>query len=287
MARSSSVSWSSRRNGSSHANASLDGWLPPGFVMTAPFTLQPPGWIITLPRCVRDPRGQACAPAGAWPKPSATAAATGRAGQSEQAAAVRHLALGADQNDLAVGIGEAEGEHLRHELADLARGEVHHGGNLAADQRSRVIVFRDLRRAFLLADLGAEVDPEPDGRLAGAIGRLGGDDRADADVHLEEVVEGDARRRSGFVHRPLVLSPLSIGVRRDRARPAGPAGPAPCYGSPASELWPGGGGGGVGRPRNTERRKAGPSAARRCTTDVTCSTLRMALSPRRSRRSSA
>src|SRR5262249_12682152 len=33
------------------------------------------------------------------------------------------------------------------------------------------------------------------------------------------------------------------------------------YGNPASELCPGGEGGGVGRLRNTERRNAGPSVA--------------------------
>src|SRR5262245_57977959 len=45
-----------------------------------------------------------------------------------QPAAVGDGPLGHDQHDLPVRVGEAEGEHLGHHLADLAGREVDHGG---------------------------------------------------------------------------------------------------------------------------------------------------------------
>src|SRR5262249_12042418 len=53
------------------------------------------------------------------------------------------------------------------------------------------IVFRDLSRGFLLADLRTEIDAQLDGGLARLRERLGGNHDADADVHFQEVVEGD------------------------------------------------------------------------------------------------
>jgi hypothetical protein len=53
----------------------------------------------------------------------------------------------------------------------------------------------DLGRALLDPERRAEIDGELEGRLARAGQRLGGDDGADADVDLEEIIEGDARRR--------------------------------------------------------------------------------------------
>src|SRR5215510_7134124 len=113
-------------------------------------------------------------------------------GRSKQPAAVRHRPVKADEHDLAGVVGEAQSEDLRHELADLARREIDHRGDLAANQLCGLIVPGDLRRAFLHADLRAEVDLQLDGRLARPVQRLGGDNGADSDVNLEEVVEGDA-----------------------------------------------------------------------------------------------
>ena len=54
----------------------------------------------------------------------------------EQLAAVRHRLVRHDQHDGAVGVGKAERQHLRHELADLAWREVDHRRDLPADQAS-------------------------------------------------------------------------------------------------------------------------------------------------------
>ena len=117
----------------------------------------------------------------------------GAAPSSAAARAERHLAVGRDQHHGAGGVGEAEGQHLGAERADLAGREVDDGEHLPADERRRVVVHGDLRRGPALAELGAEVDPELQRRLARLGERLGAGDAADADVDLEEVVEADRR----------------------------------------------------------------------------------------------
>ena len=96
----------------------------------------------------------------------------------------------AQQDHVAVLVGHAEREHLGHERADLARREVHDGDHEAALELVARVV-RDLRRRALLADLGAEVDVQLPGRLAGLGEVLDAGDAAHADVDLEEVVEVD------------------------------------------------------------------------------------------------
>ena len=114
----------------------------------------------------------------------------------EELAAVRHLLVRHDQHDGAIAVGEAQRQHLRHELADLARREVDHRSDLAADQAFRRVVHRELGRRFLEADLGPEIDLEPERWLARALQRLGGAHGADADVDLGEVVVGDGHGTS-------------------------------------------------------------------------------------------
>ena len=74
--------------------------------------------------------------------------------KSEQPSAIRHLALDGAEHHGALFVGKTERQHFRHERADLARREIDHGENLTADQRFRRIVFGDLRRRFLDADIG-------------------------------------------------------------------------------------------------------------------------------------
>ena len=109
----------------------------------------------------------------------------------KQPAAVRHLALNRRQHHRALVVGEAERQHLRHELADLARREVDDRRHLPADQRLRAIVFGDLRRRFLDADLGPEIDLQLERRLARLRKRLGLDDGAGADVDAIEIGKAD------------------------------------------------------------------------------------------------
>src|SRR3954447_12846805 len=113
----------------------------------------------------------------------------------EQPSAVRHGLARLHQHDLAVGIGETEGQHLRDNGADLARREIHDRSNLLAHQRFKRMVFGDLRRALAHADRGTEIDPQPPGRLARLRERLCIDDGADADIDREKSVEVDGRRR--------------------------------------------------------------------------------------------
>jgi hypothetical protein len=107
----------------------------------------------------------------------------------------RHLAPRADQHDLAVGVGDAERQDLGHHRADLARREVDDGKHQAAGEVLEAVVPGDLGRGFLDADVGAEVDRKAIGGLSRLREGLGRDDAADADVDLEEVVEGDLRHR--------------------------------------------------------------------------------------------
>ena len=75
---------------------------------------------------------------------------------------------------------------------------------------SQPIVPRDLRRRFLEADRRAEVDDQLEGGFARLRERPHLDDRADADVDPEEIVEGDARApvscRSSVVRQALFAS---------------------------------------------------------------------------------
>src|ERR1700744_2235771 len=79
---------------------------------------------------------------------------------SEQAPAVRHGLVRREQHDVALLVREAERQHLRHELADLARREIDDGGDLSPNQLAGLIVLRDLRAGFPGADAGAEIDQE-------------------------------------------------------------------------------------------------------------------------------
>ena len=57
---------------------------------------------------------------------------------SEQPGAVRNRSVRRRQHDRAVLVGKAQRQHLGHELADLARREIHHGRDLPAGQRLRL-----------------------------------------------------------------------------------------------------------------------------------------------------
>ena len=73
-------------------------------------------------------------------------------------------------------------------------GKVHDRRDLAADQRIGPVVHGDLRRAFLDADLRAEIDLQPHRGFARAGQRFGRHDGADADIDFQKIVEGNARR---------------------------------------------------------------------------------------------
>ena len=105
--------------------------------------------------------------------------------------------VGAEQYDGTVRIGEAQRQDLREELTDLARGEVHHRGDLPADQILRPVMFGDLGAGALGADGRTKIDDELDRRFPRLGERLGGDHRADPDVDGEELVEADRGGRRG------------------------------------------------------------------------------------------
>ncbi len=71
------------------------------------------------------------------------------------------------------------------------------GGDLAVDQVFARIVFGDLRRRLAGADIGAEIDPQLERRFArrGKFPHV--DNRADAYVNFEKIVERDCHRRNG------------------------------------------------------------------------------------------
>ena len=77
------------------------------------------------------------------------------------------------QHDGAGLVREAQDQHLGHEFADLARREIDHGRDLAADQGLDLIMHRNLGRGFFGADLRPEVDGQLDRRLARLGIRLG------------------------------------------------------------------------------------------------------------------
>ena len=89
----------------------------------------------------------------------------------EELAPVWNFLVRDEQHNRAVAVGEAERQHLGHELADLARREVDHGRDLAANEALGRIVHGELGRGFLDADLGTEIDLEAKRGLARAVER--------------------------------------------------------------------------------------------------------------------
>ena len=61
-------------------------------------------------------------------------------------AAIWHGVVEAKQNHAAIIIRRAKGQDLRHERADLPRGEIHHRHDLPPHQIILAIEFGDLRR---------------------------------------------------------------------------------------------------------------------------------------------
>src|SRR5436190_11805488 len=124
-----------------------------------------------------------------WPP---ARAASGRAAGdgSAQRRAERHLAVRLHQDHIPFAHDDAERQHFREEIGDLARREVHHGEHQPAQQRSLVVVLYDLGARGFLAEL-TEVDPQ----LVGGLLRLGEvvhpHDPAHANVDFQEVVVGD------------------------------------------------------------------------------------------------
>ena len=61
---------------------------------------------------------------------------------SEEPATIGHRLVRGDKDDGAIGIGEAERQHLRHERPNLPRREINHGGDLPARQLFEPIIRR-------------------------------------------------------------------------------------------------------------------------------------------------
>lgn len=59
------------------------------------------------------------------------------------------------------------------------------------------MIFRDLSGAFFQSNVGAEIDGEFQGGLAGLREGLHIDNRADTDIHFQEIIEAD--RHAAFV----------------------------------------------------------------------------------------
>src|SRR5689334_7169176 len=94
----------------------------------------------------------------------------------EQPAAKGNIAGGGDEDDVAVGIGNAKGEDFGLEASDAAGREVDDGEHEPANQLIGAVVDGDLRAGLLDAERGAEVYAERVGGLARAVERGGGED---------------------------------------------------------------------------------------------------------------
>jgi hypothetical protein len=116
--------------------------------------------------------------------------------------------IGGQQHHPAHGIGHPQGQHFRHEGADLARREVDHGHDHAACQVFQAVELGDLGRGLLDPDLGAKIDPQLVGGLARLGERLGVDHPTGADIDFHEIVETDGLGAYGLGHG---LSP-SLGM---------------------------------------------------------------------------
>lgn len=138
--------------------------------------------------------------------------------RSKQPRSVGHGLVRCEQGHGSALIGEAKGQDLRHELPDLARGEIDHGGDLAAGQVFDRVIFGDLGAGLPVADGRTEIDQQFVGGLARLRIGFGRDDRADADVDLQEIIEADrvGGRGAGIVGQ-VHGATLTVRVERSRA----------------------------------------------------------------------
>jgi hypothetical protein len=90
---------------------------------------------------------------------------------------------------------KAKREHFGHGRANLPRRKIDNGGDLPPDQLVADVIGGDLRAAFFLANDRAKVDPQPVARLARLREFLSRHDSPDADINLEEILEGDLGSR--------------------------------------------------------------------------------------------
>ena len=105
--------------------------------------------------------------------------------------AVRHRLIHGGENNVAVFVLETERQDFRAERADLARREVDDTKHLPADKAFQRIVNGDLRRGFLEADLGTEIDDDLERRLARFGKGRSLDDGAGANIDALEIGIGD------------------------------------------------------------------------------------------------
>src|ERR1700722_8177065 len=111
--------------------------------------------------------------------------------KSKQPAPIRHRQRWMQQDHIAIAIWYAQGQHLRHKGADLARGEIDHGDDLLSHQSLGRIVPDDLGGRALDADLAAEIDGEFECGLARLRKIFRSDNSADPDIDFAEILEPD------------------------------------------------------------------------------------------------
>jgi hypothetical protein len=94
-------------------------------------------------------------------------------------------------------VRKSQDEDFAFHSGNPLRFKVHHRNHLAADQLLRRVVHRELRTRGLDAQVGAEVDGEDVGGLAGLGVWHRGEDPADANVDALEIFPGDGHGGNG------------------------------------------------------------------------------------------
>src|SRR4030095_12029744 len=113
--------------------------------------------------------------------------------KSEKLTAQRHFPVWSDQHNLMVVFsGNAENQHLGHEIGHLPRGEIQYGQHQLANQLTRCVQLGQLRARLLDAGL-AEVYPDLVRGLAGPGEVFNLHYPADADVYFIEVFVDNLR----------------------------------------------------------------------------------------------
>lgn len=77
----------------------------------------------------------------------------------KQTGTIRDQPVYCRQYDLTFFVRKSREKNCRHDLTNLARRKIDHGGDLPSEKRFRRIVARDLGRTFQFADVGLEIDP--------------------------------------------------------------------------------------------------------------------------------
>ena len=103
--------------------------------------------------------------------------------------AVRHCPFAGRKHNIAGLVGKTQSKNFGHERADLSRRKIDDRKNLSPYKPLGLVMLRNLRRAFLDADIRAEINHKLVGGFSGFRKTPGIDDCTHPDINFKKIIE--------------------------------------------------------------------------------------------------